>query len=74
MNTREMEMGHAFVRTASLLAIITATLVLPGCVTHGRYDRVVAERDSLARDKQVLQRRGAELTSVAAIRDRIPAG
>ena len=45
---------------------LTAGLLLPGCVTRGTYDEMVAERDRLAQQNQTLQARTVAITDVAA--------
>ncbi len=51
---------------AAAVVMLVPSLLLAGCVTRSSYNEVVAERDQLAQDKQILQRRSAALSGVAA--------
>ena len=51
---------------AAAAVMLVPSLLLAGCVTRSSYNEVVAERDQLAQDKQILQRRSAALSGVAA--------
>ncbi len=51
---------------AAAVVMLVPSLLLAGCVTRSSYNEVVAERDQLSQDKQILQRRSAALSGVAA--------
>ena len=54
-------------RVAAIVALgLTAALLTAGCVTRGKYDGVVAERDRLTEENQNLRRQTATVAGVAA--------